>query len=123
MPLCPTLPFELLRERPDVILSEGGSNLFNNFLVFGYAFLTRTPVVWWTLGELRGSEALSVVQRLFRWLVRQMELRSSALLGYSSVALDYFDRQGYPKERQFCAVNCAVFVLLAHRFRWSHSPL
>ena len=106
MPLCPTLPIHLLRERPDVILAEGGSNLFNNFLMFAYALLTRTPVVWWTLGELRGGEALSRSQRLFRWLVRQMERRSAALLGYSSVALEYFDRQGFPRERQFRAVNC-----------------
>jgi glycosyltransferase involved in cell wall biosynthesis len=106
MPICPTLPFALLRERPDVILAEGGSNLLNNFLVFFYAALTRTPVVWWTLGELRGEQELSLLQRLFRSCVRFMERRSAALLGYSSVALDYFDRQGYPKERQFRAVNC-----------------
>ncbi len=106
MPLCPSLPIHLFRERPDVILSEGGSNLFNNFLVFAYAGLTRTPVVWWTLGELRGSQALSRSQRLFRWLVRQMESRATALLGYSSIALEYFDRCGFPKERQFRAVNC-----------------
>jgi glycosyltransferase involved in cell wall biosynthesis len=106
MPLCPTLPWHLWRERPDVILTEGGSNLFNNFLTYAYAALTRTPIVWWTLGELRGEQALSRTQRLFRWLVRQMELRATALLGYSSVAIEYFDRQGYPKERQFRAVNC-----------------
>ena len=106
MPLCPGLPFWLVRERPDVILAEGGSNLLNNVLVFLYAAVTRTPIVWWTLGELRGAQELSRAQRLFRWIVRQMERRSSALLGYSSVALDYFARQGYPKEKQFRAVNC-----------------
>ena len=106
MPLCLGLPFRLLRERPDVILAEGGSNLLNNFLVFFYAALTRTPIVWWTLGELRGDQTLSRIQRLFRWIVLQMESRSKALLGYSSVALDYFARQGYPEEKQFRAVNC-----------------
>ena len=65
MPICPGLPFHLLRERPDVILAEGGSNLFNNLLVFLYAAITRTPVVWWTLGELRGSQDVSPVRRLF----------------------------------------------------------
>ena len=35
-----------------------------------------------------------------------MESHSAALLGYSSLALDYFARQGYPPERQFRAVNC-----------------
>lgn len=106
LPFCPTLLWHLVRFRPDVILAEGNSNLLNNFLVFFYATLTRTPVVFWTLGELRHDRPLSAVQRLFRWVTRVMEKRSAALLGYSSRAIEYFDRQGYPKERQFRAVNC-----------------
>jgi len=106
LPLCPTLPWHLLRFWPDVILAEGNSNLLNNFLVFAYATLTRTPIVFWTLGELRHEHQLSRVQRLFRWITHGMEKRSAALLGYSTKALEYFDRQGYPKERQFRAVNC-----------------
>lgn len=106
LPFCPTLLWHLLRFRPDVILAEGNSNLLNNFLVYFYSTLTRTPIVFWTLGELRHDRPLSVVQRLFRWITRVMEKRSAALLGYSSRAIDYFDRQGYPKERQFRAVNC-----------------
>jgi glycosyltransferase involved in cell wall biosynthesis len=106
MPLCPTLPFHLARERPAVILAEGGSNLLNNLLVFAYAGLTRTPVVWWTLGEIRRHGPVSLSQRIFRRIVVMMERRSASLLGYSSVALDYFGRHGYPEERQFRAVNC-----------------
>ena len=114
LPLCPTLPWHLVRFRPDVILAEGNSNLLNNFLVFAYAMLTRTPVVFWTLGELHRKTALTTSQRLMRSVTRWMEGHSSALLGYSSRALEYFDWQGLPKERQFRAVNCvdtnAVFA-------------
>lgn len=106
MPLFPSLPLHLARLRPDVILTEGGSNLANNVLVFLYAWLSRTPVVWWTLGELPSTGSLSRSQRLFRSIVRAMERRSAALLGYSSLATRYFDRQGYPREKQFKAVNC-----------------
>jgi glycosyltransferase involved in cell wall biosynthesis len=105
-PFCPSLPFHLLRHHPDVILAEGGSNLLNNFLVFAYALPTRTPVVWWTLGELRQEGPLSRVQRAFRALYRWMERRSAVFLGYSSLALRYFARQGYPSERCYRAVNC-----------------
>ncbi len=115
MPLCPTLPFHLMRERPDVILAEGGSNLANNFLVFAYAALTRTPVVWWTLGALDHGEPLVWWQRLFRGIVRAMERRATALLGYSSEALEYFEREGHPPERQFRAVNCVDTDLVAER--------
>ncbi|MCZ6783056.1 MAG: glycosyltransferase family 4 protein [Proteobacteria bacterium] len=106
IPFCPTLPLHLVRERPDVILAEGSSNLFNNLAVFAYARLTRTPVVWWTLGEIRSDQPLSGARRLFRWLGTALERRAAALLGYSSRALAYFARQGYPAERQFRAVNC-----------------
>lgn len=106
MPLFPSVAYRLARLKPDVILTEGGSNLANNFLLFLYARMTRTPVVWWTLGELPEVGALSRSQRAFRWMVRMMETRAAALLGYSSLAIRYFDRQGYPKEKQFKAVNC-----------------
>lgn len=106
LPLCPTLPFHLLAFRPDVILVEGGSNLINNVLVYLYAALTRTPVVWWTLGDLRPVENPSLPLRLWRGLLRFLEGRSTAWLGYSSLAIRYFDRMGYPKPAQFRAVNC-----------------
>jgi glycosyltransferase involved in cell wall biosynthesis len=114
MPLCPGLPFALARFRPDVILAEGGSNMLNSFLVLAYAKATRTPVVWWTLGEVR-YESLSLSQRAFRTVVPWMERRCNAVLGYSSLALAYFDRQGYPKERQFRAVNCVDTELVETR--------
>ncbi len=106
LPLCPLLPWHLARFRPDVILAEGNSNLLNNLLVFAYAAVSRTPVVFWTLGELRYAAALTRKQRLFRRITHWMESHSAALLGYSSLVLEYFTRQGYPPERQFRAVNC-----------------
>ncbi|MCA9169702.1 MAG: glycosyltransferase [Planctomycetales bacterium] len=104
-PLCPTLIWRLWRFRPDVILAEGNSNLVNNILTFCYATLTRTPVVFWTLGELKGEQKQGIVNRVYRRVTRWMEQHSAALLGYSSRALDYFQRNGYPTEKQFRAVN------------------
>jgi glycosyltransferase involved in cell wall biosynthesis len=106
VPLCPTLPAALARERPDVVLADGGSNLVNNALLLAWSLPTRTPVVWWTLGEVRHPGPLSFRQKLFRSAVAAMDRRGAAVLGYSSAALAYFDRQGIPKERQFRAVNC-----------------
>ena len=102
----PLIWVTLLRMRPDVILSEGGSNFFTNFFVLAYAMLTRTPVVWWTLGELQGKRQLSLPSRIFRAMMQWQERRASVYLGYSSVALRYFQRMGYPAERCFRAVNC-----------------
>ena len=106
LPLFPTLLFRLWSEAPDVVLAEGGVNLLNNALLLVYATLTRTPVVWWTLGEVRHPGPLSPVQRLFRTVVAAMDRCGAAVLGYSSQALRYFDRIGIPAERQFRALNC-----------------
>lgn len=106
LPLCPALPIRLWQMRPDVILAEGGSNLLNNFLVLAYALATRTPFIWWTLGELAGEQHLSLGQRAFRWLTMIVQRRATLYLGYSSVAVDYFKRMGYAEDRQFRAVNC-----------------
>lgn len=103
--VCPLIGFTLLRLRPDVIVAEGGSNVFTNFFVFAYAILFRTPVVWWTLGELRGREFRGI-RRLYAATIRTMERLSTVLLGYSSVALNRFSRMGYPREKWFRAVNC-----------------
>ncbi len=105
-PLWPTLPWHLLSLRPDVILAEGGSNLPNCLILIACAGLLRIPVVWWTLGEIDHASPLTASQRAFRALVRFLERRCAAYLGFSSLAEAYFDRCGYPKEKQFIAVNC-----------------
>jgi len=105
-PLWPSLPWHLWRERPDVVLTEGGSSLPNAFLLLATTWLLRIPVVWWTLGEIPHPQPLSFSQRLFRTLVRFLERRCVAYLGFSSMAREYFERCGYSRESQFVAVNC-----------------
>jgi glycosyltransferase involved in cell wall biosynthesis len=105
-PLWPTAPWHLWRERPDVLLLEGGSNLPSAFLLVATALCLRIPVVWWTLGEIPHPHRLTLSQRIFRALVRFLERRCTAFLGFSSMARAYFQRCGYPPEAQFVAVNC-----------------
>ncbi len=101
---CPFVWLSLFRHRPDVIVVEGASNIFTNIFVFAYAKLFRKPIVWWTLGVLRGRK-YSGIGKIYRRLVVAMEKNAAALLGYSSAALSYFERTGYSKERFFRAVN------------------
>ena len=101
---CPFVWWELWRIRPDVIVVEGGSNVFTNFGVYAYAKLFGRPVVWWTLGELPGRTYRGI-SRIYRGVVTAMERSASTLLGYSTVALDYFRRMGYDESRCFRAVN------------------
>jgi glycosyltransferase involved in cell wall biosynthesis len=105
-PLWPTAPWHLWRERPDVLFMEGGSNLPSAFLLVAAAVVLRIPIVWWTLGEIPHPGPLATSQRIFRALVRFLERRCAAYVGFSSMASDYFERCGYPPEKQFIAVNC-----------------
>jgi glycosyltransferase involved in cell wall biosynthesis len=99
----PTLPFHLLRFRPDVLLVQGGMVL-NNLITLFYAKITGTPIVWWSLGQVHGRDfkGLSLLyHRLNKWIER----KATCYAGYSSTSVDYFIGQGYPADRCFNLVN------------------
>ena len=112
--LYPTLFLNLMKLRPDVLLIEGGSNVVNNVSVYLYSFLKRVPIVWWTLGELPGRKH-SGLGHLYKALVQFMERRARVLLGYSSLATDYFLRCGYEPQKCFKAVNCVDTDLVSEK--------
>jgi glycosyltransferase involved in cell wall biosynthesis len=99
----PSLPYQLIRWNPDVLLVLGGDTL-NNLLVLAYAKLFRKPIVWWSLGELRGRK-YSGMSAFNRRIYQFVERHATAYLGYSSVAIDYFHRMGYEPHRCFNLVN------------------
>jgi len=111
----PTLPFHLMRFNPDVILIQGGL-LPNNVLAWIYALLFRKPIVWWSLGEVRGRQfrGLSAV---YRRMTKWVERRSTAYLGYSSAAIDYFLKEGYPRQRCFNLINVVDTDLVAKQMK------
>ncbi len=121
-PLWPGLPVRLWRERPDVILAEGGANLPMVCVLILWARLMRVPVVWWTLGAIPHPGPLSTGQRLFRGLVRFLERQCTTYLGYSSLAREYFEACGYPAERCFIAVNCVDTDAVRERIPAAREP-
>lgn len=101
----PGIFWQLLRFRPDVVLTEGTSNILNNLLIFPYCLLTRTPFVWWDLGILRGQKSENKFRKLLYPLIRFIFLRSTRILGYSRFAKQYFVDQGYPPNKIVPAGN------------------
>ena len=99
----PTLPYHLIRFRPDVLLIQGGM-LGNNLIAWVYASVTRTPIVWWSLGQVAGRRFRGL-SALYRNMVKWLEGRSTAFAGYSSMSIDYFVKQGYPPASCFNLVN------------------
>lgn len=101
MPFCPTLFFKLIKERPDVIITEGKSNFANAFLGFIYAKLFRKKIIWWGLGKLRYEKLDSKKDKF----VQSIERKCDAQLVYSSVGKEYYESLGIPSSKIFTAVN------------------
>lgn len=101
MPFCPTLFFKLIKERPDVIITEGKSNFANAFLGFIYAKLFRKKIVWWGLGKLRYEKLDSKKDKF----VQSIERKCDAQLVYSSVGKEYYESLDIPSSKIFTAVN------------------
>lgn len=104
LPVNLTLLFELIRYRPDVVLCEGASNLFNAGIGFVYKVLFRKKMIWWSLGELQNRRK-SLLRKIFDSLIRLIEKNADAIICYSSFGAQYFHRIGIPDEKVFVAVN------------------
>lgn len=89
----PTLGAALRRARPDVIVTEGESNLLNNFAVARYARRNGIPYIWWGLGAIPGGRP-SGLRRLFGGLLKRMIQRAGGVACYSSYAREFYIGEG-----------------------------
>ena len=101
MPFCPTLFWELLKFRPDIVLTEGSSNFANALQGFIYAKLFRKKIIWWGLGIVRGRSRDSRKDHMVNWF----EKHCDAHIVYSSIGRKYYEGIGVPTEKIFTAVN------------------
>ena len=100
----PFLLLHLFRDRPRVIITEGTTNIINNFFVIPYCRLTKTPVVWWDSGRnIRVPK--SRLRKLFEPLVAYLIKQVDACITYGEIAQQYLISIGFPKERIFIAQN------------------
>jgi len=102
MPYCPFLFFQLMKDRPDVIISEGASNFANAMQGFFYAKLYRKKFIWWGLGRLRDKFYEKSRKNDY---INRIEKKCDAQLCYSSYAKEYYNYIGIPDEKIFVAVN------------------
>ncbi len=101
----PGILWRLLRRRPDVVLTEGSSNILNNLLTCGYCLLGRRPYVWWDLGLIRGQKSRNPFRRLLTPVIHFFMRRAAVLLGYSSHSAEGFRSLGLPERRIVVAGN------------------
>jgi len=104
MPLSPFLFFKLIIENPDVVITEGASNLFNAFIGWTYCKIFRKKYIWWSLGKLSNKEH-SGFRKKIDVIIQYIEKTSDAIISYSSSGKKYFSSIGIPEENIFVAVN------------------
>lgn len=95
---------ELKRLKPNVIVSEGASNLFSNLICFAYSKIHGVPLIQWGLGEIEGRKR-SIHRRLVDVVFRFVERNSAGAIAYSSFGASYYRKIGLPDNRVFTAVN------------------
>lgn len=103
-PLSPMLIQALNRFRPDVVICEGASNMPNDILAMLYCWWRRTPMIYWSLGEIRARRK-SFARQFLDGFIHFIERRMDAVICYSSIGAEYFKRIGVAEERIFVAVN------------------
>jgi glycosyltransferase involved in cell wall biosynthesis len=101
----PGVLIQLIRFRPDVVLTEGTSNILNNFLLCGYCLVTNTPYIWWDLGTIRGQASENIFRKLLYPFIRHFFSHAHTILAYSNFAKAYFIDQGIPERRICVAAN------------------
>jgi len=83
--LSPGLHAALARARPEVVVTEGESNLLNDLAVLAYARRRGVPYVWWGLGTIPGSRP-SGLRTLLGPLLRRIVSGAAGVACYSEHA-------------------------------------
>lgn len=100
----PTLFQKLVKTNPDVIVTEGESNMLNNILIYLYSIFYKKNVIWWSLGLVPGVKE-SPFQKLYKPLMKIFLKRSSYIIGYSEYSRSYYS-QFVHKSKIRVANNC-----------------
>lgn len=105
LPYTPFLFFRLLRYSPDVVLTEGASNLLWASIAFFYCKLFRKKIIWWSLGSLKNNEHKGGLRGLLQYWISYLERHVDAVFTYSSQGERYFLEEGVDESRVFKAIN------------------
>lgn len=103
-PFSPTLFFNLVREKPDIVFSEGASSLINGSIAFIYAKIFKKKFIWWSLGALKGKNYTGFRKLINKW-ENVIEKRADAIFTYSNQGMNHFISRGIKDSKIFVAVN------------------
>jgi len=100
----PGLFFELVKRRPDVIVTEGEINIFNNILISLYSILFRKKYLWWSLGKVRNRKE-NILNLIFNLPMNFLIKHANFILARNSLAKEYYLNKGYNDEKIILVPN------------------
>lgn len=85
----PFLFFNLVRDRPDVVVTEGEINFINNLSVMLYCFIFKKEYVWWSLGKVR-TRRKNIVNKILDPIVNYQIKNAKCIMARNSYAKRYY---------------------------------
>ncbi len=103
----PFLFWKLIKERPSVIVTEGGQNTINNIQIKWYSRLFRVPYIQWDLGRGYQDFGNSFGRKIYMWVYKSIANRAKLIYGYNSSSKKYFESLGIPSNKIVVLNNTA----------------
>lgn len=103
----PFLFWKLVKERPSVIVTEGGQNTINNIQIKLYSRLFGAPYIQWDLGRGYQDFGNSLGRRFYMKVYKSIANRAKLIYGYNSSSKKYFESLGIPSEKIVVLNNTA----------------
>ena len=103
----PFLFWTLVKEKPAVIVTEGGQNTINNIQIKWYSILFNVPYIQWDLGRGYQDFGNSIGRRIYMKVYKSIANCASLIYGYNSSSKRYFEELGIPPKKIVVLNNTA----------------
>src|SRR5690606_1435474 len=101
----PFLFFHLIKDRPDVIVTEGEINFINNISIFIYCLFFGKKYVWWSLGKVR-TRKKNIINKLLDPIVDFLLNKSNCVMTRTTWAKKYYTEvKGISEQKIIVAPN------------------
>lgn len=85
----PFLIFHLIKDKPDVIITEGEINFINNISIFVYCKIFGKEYVWWSLGKVR-TRKKNIINKLLDPIVDFLLVHAKCVMARNTLAKEYY---------------------------------
>lgn len=103
----PFLFWKLIKQKPSVIVTEGGQNTINNIQIKWYSRLFRVPFIQWDLGRGYQDFGNSFGRKVYMSVYKSIANKAQLIYGYNSSSKKYFESLGIPSEKIVVLNNTA----------------